>query len=174
MRLIKKIYDGIGLLSEWSAKAVMGLIVVVIIIISYEVTMRYAFNAPTPWHYVTSYMLLAVFVAMGWGYIHYLGGHVRVDVIYVKFPPKVKLLIDVFFAIVFFLPLLFMLAYVFVGDAWYAYSINEKVKEHGIWYPITFPYKTLVALGFCILWLQGVAKFVRDAISLFKGGKEPW
>lgn len=174
MRFIKKIYDTVGLVSEWSINAVMGLVVVLIVIISYDVMTRYVFNTPNQWQFVTSYMILGSFVAIGFAYVHSLRGHVRVDLIYVKFPAKVKLIIDIFFTLVFFLPLFFMLGYEFVDDAWYAFSIQEVVKEHGIWYPITWPYKTFIALGFVLLWLQGLAIFMKDVITLAKGGKEPW
>lgn len=174
MKFIKRIYNGVGLVSEWSTKSVMLLVIVLIIIISYDVMTRYIFNAPNQWQFVTSYMILGSFVAIGFAYVHYLRGHVRVDLIYVKFPPKVKLIIDIFFTLVFFFPLFFMLAYEFVDDAWYAYSIKEVVKEHGIWYPITWPYKTMIALGFVLLWLQGLANFTKDVMALTKGGKEPW
>lgn len=174
MRLVKKIYDIMGLVSEWSSKVVMWLILVLIIIICYDVIMRYVFNAPTIWQFHVSFMTLATLIALGWAYVYYSGGNVRVDLIYAKFPIKAKLIIDIFFTLVFFFPTFFMLAYAYVTDAWYAFSIKEAVKEHGIFYPITWPYKTLVALGFSLLWLQGVTTFVKDLLTLVKGGKEPW
>ena len=174
MRFLKKIYDGIGRISELATKTVMWTLIVLIIIICYDVMMRYVFNMPTIWQFHVSYMILASIVAMGWAYLYYIRGNVRVDLIYVKFPPMMKLIIDVFFTVVFFLPLFFMLAYEFVDDAWYAYSINEAVKEHGIFYPITWPYKSLVALGFCLLWVQALATFMEDVLTLAKGGKKPW
>jgi len=174
VKLSKKVFDLLGKVSEWSARIVMWLVILLIIIVSYDVLMRYMFNAPTKWQFVLSYMLFATSVALGWAYVHYVGGNVRVDVLYTRFPTRVKLIIDTLFTLIFFFPSFSLLSYVFIRDAWYAYSIGEKVTFHGIWYPITWPYKTAIALGFCLLLVQGIAIFLRDMISLAKGGGKPW
>ena len=174
MKLSKRIFDILGKISEWSAKTVMWLVVVLIVIVSYDVLMRYIFNAPTNWQFVLSYMLFATSVALGWAYVHYLGGNVRVDILYAKFPIRTRLIIDTLFTLIFFFPSFSLLSFVFIRDAWYAYSIAEKVTFHGTWYPITWPYKTAIALGFCLLFLQGIANFLKDVISLAKGGEKPW
>lgn len=173
MRIIKKIYDGIGLVSEWVGRVAMWLVIVLIVIITYEVMMRYLFNAPTIWSFDLGYMFLATLAALGFAYVYYHRGNVRVDVIYIKFSPKTKLIVDIVFTIAFFFPLFFMLALVFVQNAWYAYSIKEIVAW-GCWSPLTWPYKTMIALGFSLLFLQGIATFLKDVMALAKGGKEPW
>ena len=173
MKIIKKIYDGVGLVSQWLGRLVMWLVVVLIVIITYEVMMRYLFNAPTVWSFDLGYMLLATLAALGFAYVYYHRGNVRVDVIYTRFSPKGKLIVDVVFTLLFFFPLFFMLVYVFLKDAWYAYSIKEIVPW-GCWFPVTWPYKTMIALGFGLLLLQGTATFLKDVAALIKGGKEPW
>ncbi len=173
MSIIQKIYDGIGLVSEWTGKAARWLIVIIIIAITYDVFMRYALNAPTNWSWCLSYMLGASFLALGLAYTYYHRGNVRIDIIYSRFSPKTKLVIDVFFTLLFFFPLFFILIRIFIQDAWFAYSIRQ-IDNNSVWYPITWPFKTAVALGFCLLFLQGIATFVKDVTALVKGGKEPW
>lgn len=173
MRLAKSLYQGIGLVSEWSGKVGRWVILILIVIITYEVMMRYVFNAPTFWQFEVSSMLEAIFACIGFGYLHYHRGHVRVDVAYGKFSPRTKLIIDIIFTLIFFFPLYFMLTYIFIKDALFAYEIKETTMRT-YWYPITWPYKTLVALGFSLLCLQGIGTFLRDIAALIKGGKEPW
>ncbi|MBA7626731.1 hypothetical protein ES703_34186 [subsurface metagenome] len=173
MRVIKKIYDGIGLLSEWSGRVARFVIIILIVIITYEVMMRYVFNAPTFWQFDISCMLEATFACVGFAYLHYHRGHVRVDVIYTRFSPKGKLITDIVFTLIFFFPLYFLLTMVFIKDALFAYEIQETTMRT-YWYPITWPYKSLVALGFSFLCLQGIATFLKDVMALAKGGKEPW
>lgn len=172
MIVIQKIYDGISLASEWSGRAVRWLLIPLIISIAYDVFMRYVLNSPTIWSFTLSYMLGATVIVIGFAYVHFHRGHVTVDLIYSRFPTKVKLIIDVFFTTVFFLPLFFMLTVVSIKHAWWSYSVNEIATE-SVWYPIIWPFKIVFALGFLLLFLQGVANFMKDVAALVKGGGEP-
>ncbi|MBA7642631.1 hypothetical protein ES703_50331 [subsurface metagenome] len=173
MRVIQKMYNGIGLVSEWSGRVVMCLVAILIISITYDVFARYLFNAPTIWSYTLSYMLGTTIIAIGLPYVYYHNANVRVDVIYSRLSPKGKLIIDVCLTIFFFFPLIFMLTKVFGQDAWRAYLTGEVATE-SIWYPPFWPFKLVVALGFGLLFLQGIATFLKDVISLTKGGNAPW
>jgi len=170
---MRKIYNSIGLMSEWSARFAIWLIVALIISICYDVFMRYFFNAPTTWSYIFSYMLGACLSALGLGYVHKHGGNVRVDIVYTRFSPKVRTIIDVFFTVVFFLPLYGYLTYLFGVYTWEAFLMKRTAVESA-WYPVVWPYVTAVTLGFAILVLQGAAIFMRNVMTLAKGGKEPW
>jgi len=173
MKIIKKIYDSVSWASEWTGKTVRWLSVAIIGVVCYEVFMRYVFNMPTTWVWCASYMLGACLIAGGLAYVYYHEGHVRIDIIYNQFSPKTKLVIDIFFTLIFFFPLVFMLTLVFFQDAWFAYSIGE-VDGTTIWLPITWPYKTGIAIGLALLFLQGTVTFLRDITALAKGAKEPW
>jgi TRAP-type mannitol/chloroaromatic compound transport system permease small subunit len=110
---------------------------------------------------------------IGFAYVLYHRGHVSVDLIYSKFPTKVKLIINVVFTVIFFFPLFFMLAKVSIEHALWSCSVNE-IATDTVWYPIIWPFKIAVALGFCLLFLQGVANFLKDVVQLIQGGSEPW
>ena len=173
MIVLRKIYDAIGQMSEQTGRAVSTLTVVLIVSIVYEVFSRYVFNAPTMWSYTVSYMVGATIIALGMCYVYYHNANVRVDVIYSRLPLKGKLLIDTVMTVVFFFPLVFMLTKVWGEDTWNAYVIRE-VPIQSIWYPPLWPFKLAITLGFALLFLQGIATFLRDLTSLIKGGREPW
>ena len=161
------------LTSERIAKIVSWLVALLVISISYDVFMRYLFNAPTIWSYALSYMMGAALSALGLAYVHSVGGNVRVDIIYNKFSPKVKLIIDLFFTIIFLFPLYGFLAYNFGVNTWNAFVI-KRYDINSIWYPVVWPYMTAITLGFALLFVQGIATFLKDMRTLIKGGKEPW
>ena len=173
MRVLRKIYTTVSLVSEWSGRAVSFLVPLLVVSIVYEVFSRYAFNSPTIWSYTVSYMTGTVIIAIGMCYLYYHNANVRVDVIYSRLPLKGKLLIDTLLTVVFFFPLIFMLTKVWVQNTWNAYVINE-VPIQSIWYPPLWPFKLAITLGFALLFLQGLATFLRDLASLLKGGREPW
>lgn len=159
--------------SEWTAKIVRWIIILLILSISYDVFMRYLFNAPTIWSYALSYMMGATLSALGLAYVHSVSGNVRVDIIYNRFSPKLKQIIDLLFTIIFFFPVYGLLAYYFGVNTWKAFVIKEY-DINSIWYPVVWPYMTAITLGFALLFAQGVATFLRDLKTFMKGGKEPW
>jgi len=173
MTVIEKIYNRIGMISEWSGRTVRFLMIILVLNIVYDVSARYIFNAPTVWSYGLSYMTGTAIIAMGMCYVYYHHANVRIDIIYSRLPPKGKLLIDICLTVVFFFPLVFMLTKVWAQDTWQAYVLKE-VSSETIWYPPLWPIKLVVTIGFVLLLLQGIAIFLKDVISLAKGGSEPW
>lgn len=173
MKFIQKISNGIGLLSEWTGRTVMWLLIVLIGVIAVDVFLRYLFNRPTLWSYPIAYMTGAVLVALGLCYVHLHQGMVRVDILYTRFSPKTKLIVDTVFAIICLLPLAATLTILFGADTWRAYLTGEQATET-TWYPIVWPYKALVTIGYGLLLLQAVGTLLKDIAALTKGGKEPW
>jgi len=171
MRVLKKMCDGIGVVSEWSGRVVMFLVIVLIVSIAYDVFARYLFNAPTVWSYTLSYMLGTAIIAIGLPYVYYHNANVRVDVIYSKLPPRGRLILDVVLTILLFFPMVFLLIKVFGEDLWQAYLCGE-VATDSIWYPILWPFKLVITLGLVFLFLQGIATFIGNLQRLFKGGNE--
>ncbi|MFQ5997362.1 MAG: TRAP transporter small permease subunit [Dehalococcoidales bacterium] len=170
---MRKFYRSITRSSEWTAKAVSWIVAALIISICYDVFMRYVFNAPTIWSYSLSYMMGATLSALGLAYVHSIGGNVRVDVLYVRFPLKLRRIFDLFFTIIFFFPLYGFLAYFFAVNTWDAFVI-KRYDINSVWYPIMWPYMTAITVGFVFLFVQGIATFLRDMRTLIKGGAEPW
>lgn len=170
---MRKFYSGMNRISEQIAKVVKWIVLLLVITICYDVFARYLFNAPTVWSYTLSYMLGAIFSALGLAYVYSIGGNVRVDIIYTNLSLRKRQIIDLFFTLVFFFPLYGFLAFYIGRNTWNAWVIKEY-DINSIWYPVIWPYMTLVTIGFVILLVQGVATFIRDVRNLAKGGAEPW
>ena len=130
-------------------------------LVSSEVIMRYVFNSPTMWNYETSMMVGGTLFAMGWAYALRHHSHVRVDVFYTRLAPRGRAVIDVLGALLLFFPLMAMFTSVSTAWAWQAWEIMEKSVET-YWYPIIAPFRTMVAIGFMLITLQGIARFIRD------------
>ncbi|NLE96029.1 MAG: TRAP transporter small permease subunit [Dehalococcoidia bacterium] len=173
MSVIRKVYDGIGWFSDKVGEVSKWIIIAVILTTTFEVFMRYVLNAPTMWAWATTQMLGAAFIALGLANNHRINKNVRVDIISMRFSPKVRAALEVFFTIIFFFPLTYILTRLFIQDAFFALSINQ-VDNTSAWSPITWPYKMVVAAGILFLLIQGVATFLKDVLVLKKGGNEPW
>jgi TRAP-type mannitol/chloroaromatic compound transport system permease small subunit len=166
--MIQGMLRGIDQLSVWVAKAITLAVFAMVVTIAYDVILRYVFRSPTVWQYDTSYMLGGSVIILGSAYVHLQRRHVRVDLIYNRFPPRVRLILDVVFTLLFFFPLLTGLIIVSAADAIHAYQVKE-FSEVGFWRPLMWPFKSVIPVGLVVLWLQGLANFIRDMHLLLKG-----
>ena len=164
MRAILRVIDSI---SEWTAKAISWFSVALVLVLVYDVVMRYVFGGATVWAYETAVMLGATFYVMGWAYVHRLREHIRVDVFYVRLSPRRKIIIDIVGTLLFLLPLLVVLI---DGSAFYmlrAWRINEVLAET-FWYPPAGPFKTVLVVGLSLFALQVVTQLIRDLHLLIR------
>jgi TRAP-type mannitol/chloroaromatic compound transport system permease small subunit len=94
-----------------------------------------------------------------------VGGHVRVDVFYADFPPRIKALIDLAGALLLLLPFMLVLAWFAIPYVARSWAILERSREtSGI--PAVFLLRTLIPLFALLMALQGVAQAIRSALVL--------
>jgi len=165
MRRALRIIDDI---SEWTGKTGQWFSVFLVLVVTYEVMMRYVFRAPSLWPYDTSAMLGTTLYVLAFAYALRHGAHVRVDVVYAHLPPRGRAIIDVLGDLLIFFPLIFLITGASISWMLRSWSAGEKIHVTG-WDPIAGPIRTVVVIGFCVLALQGVAQFVRDLYFLIKG-----
>lgn len=164
MRTILRVIDSI---SEWTGKTARWFVVVLVMVVTYEVIMRYVFNAPSLWAAEVCTMLGASLYVLAFAYTHYHRAHVRVDVIYTHLPPRGKAIIDVLGDLLLFYPLIIAVVIGSLQWMWHAWLTGERM-DFTSWYPPLAPLRTVVAIGFIMLLLQGVAQFVRNLHLLIR------
>jgi TRAP-type mannitol/chloroaromatic compound transport system permease small subunit len=165
---VRSILGGVDALSTWSAKGIAWACFVMVLVIAYDVVLRYLFRAPTVWQYDVSYMLGGSIIILGAGYVHQQRKHVRVDILYNSFSPRTRLVIDVCFTLLCFFPLVSGLIYASAQHAIHAYRVLE-FSEVGFWRPRMWPFRSVIPIGLGVLWLQGLANLVRDLHRLVRG-----
>lgn len=165
---MSRVLHFIDLLSEWIGKASAFLVLALSFVIGYEVVARYLFNRPTIWAHELSAMVFGAYIVLGGAYLLSAGRHVNMDLIYGIFSPRKRALIDI---ITFWFFAIFCVALVWKGGdtAWHSISIREQART--TWSPPLYPIRLVLPIGAFLLLLQGVAKFIRDAITLAKGGE---
>ena len=164
MRNIVRVIDSI---SEYSGMVVRWACLALVLVLCFEVSARYVFNAPTMWSFETASMLGGTIAVLGWSYTHKHGGHVRVDVFYTRLSPRGRAIIDVVGFLLFFFPFLSILIYASGTGAWFSWSIGERLIE-AYWYPPAYPIRTVMFVGASLFFLQGVAQFTRDFYLLIR------
>src|SRR3546814_20885099 len=71
---------------------------------SYEVIVRYLFNAPTSWSLDVAFIMYGALFMMGGAYTLSRGGHVRGDFIYRLLKPRNQAMLELVLYFIFFFP----------------------------------------------------------------------
>jgi len=158
-------------LSTWVGHAFSWLIVGLTLLISWEVFSRYALDNPHAWAFDAMIMLYGTLFMMAGAYTLAKNGHVRGDVLYGFFPPRLQAGLDLALYILFFIPGVIALAwagYTYAAESW---AINEhsNITAEG---PPIYPFKTIIPIAGAFLLLQGVVEIIR-CIQCLKAGDWP-
>lgn len=170
MEIISKGLTIIDSISVKSGKIVAFLAVPMIIALIYEVTARYIFQKPTTWSYDVTYMIYGTHYLLGSAYTLRMKGHIRIDLLYMKFSPRGRAVIDVVGYLVIFFPVISLLIASSFEMAKYAYQVKE-ISQFTPWQPILWPFKSVLCLAFILLLLQGIAEFIRSLVMAMGGGE---
>jgi TRAP-type mannitol/chloroaromatic compound transport system permease small subunit len=154
VRIIDKFTDATGTLVAW-------LNVPLVLAVTYEVFMRYLFNAPTIWSYDVAYMLYGTIFMLGSAYALHKGAHIRTDFFFEKWSIRTKGWIDTIAYVVFFFPGIFLFLVVSWSEGVYAFSIGET-SEQTPWRPILWPFKMVVPLACFLLLVQGISETIKS------------
>lgn len=167
IKYLSKVLRGIDLLSEYTGKVFSFLIFAIVGLEVLEVFKRYILHSPTTWSWELATMLFGAHFIIGGAWVLKEGKHVRTDVIYGRLSPKVKALLDlILFTLIFFV-FVGVLIWKSTANAIYSWQINERTFS--MWAPPFYPLKTVIAISFILLGLQGLAKWIRDLVFLIKG-----
>ncbi len=159
---MKKIFSIIDVANKCIRWFCSFIIVTTIIAAVWEVIVRYVFNRPTLWSFDYETLSAATVFVLTAGYVEYMRGHIRVDILYLKLNSSPKFVVDTFII----LPQMLLVAFIIVytGSNYAAKSISIWERGYGAW-PVPFwPIKLCIPIGAGLLFLQVITNFLRDHI----------
>jgi TRAP-type mannitol/chloroaromatic compound transport system permease small subunit len=168
---MQKILITIDKISTFVGKVFSWLIVTLTFLITYEIFSRYVLNAPHPWAFDVMLMMYGTLFMMSGAYTLSKNGHVRGDVLYGFFPPRLQAGLDLMLYIVFFLPGVVALCwagYTYAGESW-AIREYSSITSEG---PPVYPFKTVIPVAGAFLLVQGIVEMIRCVLCL-KNGQWP-
>jgi len=154
--------------STWVGQAFSWLIVGLTLLISWEVFSRYALDHPHAWAFDVMIMMYGTLFMMAGAYTLAKNGHVRGDVLYGFFPPRLQAGLDLTLYILFFLPgvIAFLWAgYIYAGESW-AIREGSNITADG---PPYYPFKTIIPIAGAFILVQGIVEIIRCVICLRQG-----
>jgi TRAP-type mannitol/chloroaromatic compound transport system permease small subunit len=164
---IRKFLIGIDALSEWCGRIFSWFIVAIIGLSLFEVFTRRILGKPTIWTFETLSYFFCASIVLTMAYTLRYKQHVSVDLIYGRFTPKTKAIVDIITFILFlgFFSFIFLWkGIVFAATSW---AMWERTPSAFNFY--VFPAKTLLPVGASLLLLQGLSDFIKNIVFLVKG-----
>ena len=154
--------------STWIGQFFSWLILALTLMISWEVFSRYVLDNPHAWAFDVMSMMYGSLFMMAGAYTLSKNGHVRGDVLYGFFPPRLQAWFDLILYFLFFIPGVFALAYAGYGFAADSWAINEhsNVTANG---PPVYPFKTILPIAGAFLLAQGLVEIVRCIVCIQQG-----
>jgi TRAP-type mannitol/chloroaromatic compound transport system permease small subunit len=158
---IDKISTKLGHAFSW-------LIMALTLLITFEVFSRYVLDKPHSWAFDLMIMMYGSMFMMAGAYTLSKNGHVRGDVLYGFFPPRLQAGLDLLLYIVFFIPGVVALAYAgyfYAAESWAIKEISNITSDG----PPIYPFKTIIPLAGGMLLIQGVVEILRCIVCLKDG-----
>ena len=159
--------------SEYSGRAVAWLALILVLLVSYDVAMRYLFRSGSvalqelEWHLFAALFLLAA------AYTFKYDDHVRVDMLYQRMGERGRAWVDFLGGLFVLLPLCVLIitsSWPFVSNA---FVMGEGSPDPG-GLAYRFLLKATIPAGFALLAVQGLASIVRSLQVLLGAHGKPY
>ncbi len=165
---MQKLLISIDKISTFVGQTFAWMIMALTLLISWEVFSRYALDHPHAWAFDAMIMMYGTLFMMAGAYTLSKNGHVRGDVLYGFFPPRLQAGLDLVLYFVFFIPgvvALVWAGYRYAGESW---AINEhsNITADG---PPVYPFKTVIPVAGAFLLAQGIVEIIRCIVCLREG-----
>ena len=154
-------------ISEWSGRAIAWLVPGMVVLIGFDVTMRYLFQAGSVGLQELEWHLFALVFLFGAAYTFKHDGHVRVDIFYRSrhMNKRRRAWVDLLGGLFFLLPFCLLIIISSLPFVASAFAIGEGSPDPG-GLPYRFLLKAAIPLAFTLLLLQGLAHMLRSLQTL--------
>ncbi|MBM3341334.1 MAG: TRAP transporter small permease subunit [Betaproteobacteria bacterium] len=165
---MQKLLLWIDRFSTWVGQAFSWLIIALTLLVSFEVVSRRLFDSPNAFTFDAMIMLYGTLFMMAGAYTLSKNGHVRGDVLYGFFKPRVQAGLDLALYLIFFIPGVIALVwagYHFAAESW-AIGERSSITADG---PPIYHFKTVIPIAGALILLQGLVEIVRCVVCLKQG-----
>lgn len=163
--MLESFVRGVDSLNDRIGQAISWLTLGCVVTCFAVVVLRYGFNIGFPWMQELYVWQHAAVFLIGAGYTLLHRGHVNVDIVYGRLPPRRKAWLDIFGTLVFLFPWLAVLAWTsgpFVTSSW---AVREaSANPSGM--PAVYLLKATIWIFVLVVFLQGLAHLIRCALQL--------
>jgi TRAP-type mannitol/chloroaromatic compound transport system permease small subunit len=153
---IDKFFNRVDKVSGRIGKIFCYLVFVIMVITTIDVTARYVFNQPLLWGWLTNRLLFGVFILFAGVYTLLKGEHIRIEILYDHFPPRIKTIAR-WISLAAMTSFLGVLVWQTSWMGWNSLMNNEKAA--GAFRIPLYPFKLLIPVVAFLFLLQGISYF---------------
>jgi len=155
-RKVRQFFQLIEVVTEKVGSTVYLIPFCIMLLITFEVTVRYVFNSPTIWVWGINGQLIGLTILFAGGYALLHGRHIRIELLQKRFGSRLKLVSNMLslFCFLFFVGVL-----VWQGYEMAELSFTSREQLTGIFRMPIYPLKMVIPVAALLFLLQGVASF---------------
>ena len=162
---MKRFLHTIDRVSEWSGKIFGWLLLVTMLVISFEIFMR-LFGSAQIWVFDVTLFTAGIVYVIGGAFTLLHKKHVRMDILYTRWSPRTKALVDLI-TLPGFLVFVGILLWQGGVRGWESFQMKEILFT--ALQPPVWPVRLMIPLGALLILLQGLANAVRNFYLVVRG-----
>jgi len=151
VRAVERINRAFGRFAMW-------LIFLMMAILLYSSFTKFTSGSPI-WVIEMAQFTLAAYYLLGAGYSMQLDAHVRMDLLYNRWSPRRRAMVD---AVTIFFLIFYLVMLLLGGISSTEYAIDYSQKNYSSWAPVLWPIKVIMSFGVLLMLLQATATFFKD------------
>lgn len=157
VRTVDAVNKAVGVFAMYLLFAMMA-------VLAYAVVSNTIINAPAIWVMEMAQFTMAAYYLLGGGYTLRDGAHVRMDVLYERWGPRTKAIVD---SVTDLFVLFYLVVLCWGGVSSTQYALEYGQKNYSAWGPPMAPIKIIMTTGMILMLLQAIAMFIRDLAAAF-------
>jgi len=165
MKIIKTYINFIDKLNEKVGSLTSWLTVLLVLVVSYDVVVRYIFGESSVGLQEFEWHLFALIFLLAAAYTLKIDDHVRVDVFYTKFSSKKQALVNLLGSLLFLIPFCLLVIYSSQEFVSLSFRMGETSPDAG-GLPARYILKAFMPISFFLLLLQGISLALKSFLQL--------
>jgi len=171
MKILSNYIKFVDKTNEFIGKSSSWLTTFLVLVVVYDVVLRYAFNISSVGMQELEWHVFAVLFLMGAAYTLLKDDHVRVDLFYSKFNEKQKAWTNFIGSLLFLIPFILIVIYTSANYVNNSFVLNESSPDPG-GIPARYILKSFIPLSFFFLLLQGIALLFKSMLTIMNYSEE--
>lgn len=165
MGLLNCLISYIDRINIWVGKLAGFVALLMVLVVTTDVIMRYAFNISFVAVQELEWHLFGILFLLGAGYTLLIDGHVRVDVFYQRLSPKGQAWINLTGVLFFLLPGCYLVLDTSMQFFEMSFRVNEGSPDPG-GLPARYALKAFIPIGFFLVFLQGISMGIKSLLTI--------
>ena len=156
--MVKRVFNLIDTVADKAGNLLCYLIVIIMLISFMDVVARYVFDNPLLWGWLINKQLFGIFILFAGIYTMSKQGHIRIEILYYRFPPRLKLFARMI-ALACFVSFMGVLVWQSAWMGWNSLMVGEIAP--GAFRLPMYPFKLMIPTAAFLFLLEGIVIYCR-------------